>query len=308
MLVHFGTDLIDAEWDSADVCVGTFDGVHLGHQEVISTAVRKARDAERPCVLVTFDRHPAAVLAPHKKPPAVATLEQNLAVFRSLGVPVCVVLHFDEQLASVTAQRFLDEILVGRLKATEAVVGHDFAMGKGREGTAEWLSARIQTTIVPAFQVGGRRVSSSEIRKAVSEGDVVTAALLLGRPFAVQGVVVPGHKLGRQLGFPTINLARSADQVTLGDGIYAAMCRTSLGAFKAAVSQGVRPAVEGTQRTLEAYLIDFPGTSLYGQSVELFLHRRLREERGFASLDELKAQIASDVEQVARVPMQETKT
>ncbi len=306
MLVHFGTDLIDAEWESADVCVGTFDGVHLGHQEVISTAVRKAQAAERPCVLVTFDRHPATVLAPHKKPPAVATLEQNLAVFRSLGVPVCVVLHFDEALASVTAQRFLDEILVGKLRATEAVVGHDFAMGKGREGTTEWLTQHIQTTVVPAFQLGGRRVSSSEVRRAVSEGDVETAALLLGRPFAIQGVVVSGQKLGRQLGFPTINLARSADQVSPADGIYAAFCRTPFGAFKAAVSHGVRPAVHGTKRTLEAYLLDYPGDSLYGRTVELCLHHRLREELNFASLEELRAQIAKDVEQVARVPMPET--
>ncbi len=306
MLVHFGTDLIDAEWDAADVCVGTFDGVHLGHQEVILTAVRRAQSAERPCVLVTFDRHPAAVLAPHKKPPAVATLEQNLSVFRSHGVPVCVVLHFDEALASVTAQRFLDEILVGRLRATEAVVGHDFAMGKGREGTAEWLSGHIQTTVVPAFQVGGRRVSSSEIRKAVSEGDVETAASLLGRPFAIQGVVVPGQKLGRQIGFPTINLARSADQVSPADGIYAALCRTPFGTFKAAVSHGVRPAVSGTKRTLEAYLLDYPGRSLYGQTVELMLHKRLREERDFPSIDDLRVQIARDVEQVAGVPMSET--
>jgi riboflavin kinase/FMN adenylyltransferase len=246
------------------------------------------------------------VLAPHKKPPAVATLDQNLAVFRSLGVPVCVVLHFDEALASVTAQRFLDEILVGRLKATEAVVGHDFAMGKGREGTAQWLSQHIQTTVVPAYQIGGRRVSSSEIRRAVSEGDVGTAALLLGRPFAIQGVVVPGQKLGRQLGFPTINLARSADQVSPADGIYAAMCRTPFGTFKAAVSHGVRPAVSGTKRTLEAYLLDYPGVSLYGQTVELMLHKRLREERDFPSIEDLQSQIAKDVEQVAGVPMSET--
>ena len=127
MLVHFGTDLIEAEWESADLCIGTFDGVHLGHQEVVRTALTKAQSAERTCVLVTFDRHPAAVLAPERRPPAVATLAQNLAVFRSLGVPVCVVLHFDAALSQVTAQQFLDGILVGKLRAQEVVVGHDFA-------------------------------------------------------------------------------------------------------------------------------------------------------------------------------------
>lgn len=306
MLVHFGTDLLQAEWESADVCIGTFDGVHLGHQEVIRTAVKGAQAAERPCVLVTFDRHPAAVLAPSKKPPAVAALEQNLEVFRSLGVPVCVVLHFDELLASVSAQDFLDGILVGKLRATEVVVGHDFAMGRGREGTTEWLSSRIQTTVVPPFELGGRRVSSTEVRRAVAAGEMETAATLLGRPFAVPGVVVPGQKLGRELGFPTINIARSTEQVEPASGIYAGSCETLYGRFRAAVSFGVRPAVAGTTKTLEAYLLEYPGNPLYGTNVELSLVSKLRDEQNFDTLESLRAQIAKDVERVAGMPMPET--
>jgi riboflavin kinase/FMN adenylyltransferase len=306
MLVHFGTDLLSPEWPAADVCVGTFDGVHLGHQKVVSTAVERARAAERPCVLVTFDRHPAAVLAPHRKPPAVATLAQNLSIFESLGVPVCLVLHFDEALANVTAQQFLDEILVKRLRATEVVVGHDFAMGKGRVGTAEWLAERIQTTVVPPFELQGKRVSSTAVRESVAAGDVARAAQLLGRPFSVQGVVVPGQRLGRQLGFPTVNLARSGDQLLPADGIYAGTCRTPQGLYRAAVSLGVRPAVASGTRTLEAHLLEYPGGDLYGQSVELSFVARLRSEMDFGSLADLKAQIARDVEQVAGVPMPET--
>lgn len=306
MLLHFGTDLLRAEWSAADICIGTFDGVHLGHQEVIRTAVRKAHAAERPCVLVTFDRHPAAVLAPHKKPPAVATLDQNLAAFKSLGVPVSVVLHFDERLASVTAQAFLDDLLIDKLRAIEVVVGHDFAMGRGREGDTDWLASRIQTTVVPPFEVGGRRVSSSEVRRAVAGGDLETAATLLGRPFAIQGVVVAGQRLGRELGFPTINIARSGEQVEPATGIYAGWCNTSLGTFRAAVSYGLRPAVSGTSKTLEAYLLDYPGESLYGTIVELGLVTKLRDEQNFDTLDLLKAQIARDVEQVAGMPMPET--
>lgn len=306
MLLHFGTDLLRAEWSAADVCIGTFDGVHLGHQEVIRTAVHRARAAERPCLLVTFDRHPAAVLAPHKKPPAVATLDQNLSVFRSLGVPVCVVLHFDERLASVTAQAFLDELLIDKLRAVEVVVGHDFAMGRGREGDTAWLASRIQTTVVPAFEVGGRRVSSSEVRRAVASGEMETATALLGRPFAIQGVVVAGQRLGRELGFPTINIARSGDQVEPATGIYAGACKTAHGTFRAAVSYGVRPAVAGSAKTLEAYLLDYPGESLYGTTVELGLVSMLREEQNFDTLELLKAQIARDVERVAGMPMPET--
>lgn len=306
MLLHFGTDLVTAEWSAADACVGTFDGVHLGHQEVIRTALARAKSAERPCVLVTFDRHPAAVLAPDKKPPSVGTLEQNLAVFRSLGVAVCVVLHFDQDLANVSAQSFLDEILIGRLHAVELVVGHDFAMGKGRVGDPAWLAQRIATTVVPPFELDGRRVSSTEVRNSVGAGDVENAARLLGRAFAVQGVVVPGQKLGRELGFPTANIAKSTEQVTPADGVYAGVCRTPHGAFRAAISLGVRPAVKGTTRTLEAYLLDYPGEPLYGQAVELAFCERIRDEQDFADLASLKEQIAKDVERAANVPIQET--
>jgi riboflavin kinase/FMN adenylyltransferase len=306
MLVHFGPDLIEAEWDSADVCIGTFDGVHLGHQEVVSTAVRKARAAQRPCVLVTFDRHPAAVLAPARKPPAVATLAQNLAMFERLGVPVCLVLHFDRSLSNVTAQQFLDEILVGKLRAAEVVVGHDFAMGKGREGTPEWLGQRIQTTVVPPFEIEGRRVSSTEVRRSVAEGDVETAARLLGRHFAVQGVVVPGMRLGRKLGFPTANIARSTEQVAPKFGVYAGVCRVAGSSYRAAVNYGTRPAVGGSASTLEAHLLDYAGSELYGQAVELSLVRRLRDEQDFPDLESLSRQIGLDVAEVARVPIPET--
>lgn len=300
MLVHFGTDLLQPEWAEADVCIGTFDGVHSGHRQVIKTAVEKARSSDRVCALVTFDRHPAAVLAPHKVPPAIATLDQNLAAFASVGVPVCVVLHFDLTLANVTASDFLEQILVKKLRASEIVIGHDFAMGKGREGDAAWLKSRIATTIVPAFEIEGRRVSSTEIRRCISEGDVGTAKSLLGRPFAVQGVVVPGQRLGRTIGFPTLNIARSSHLVDLANGVYAGVCRTPNGKFKAAISQGVRPAVGGQGKTLEAYLLDYPGQSLYGAAVELEVHHRLREEQDFPDLDALKRQIESDVEETAR--------
>ena len=143
MIVHFGRELVRAEWNAATVCIGTFDGVHLGHQEVIRTAVERAEAEERPCVLVTFDRHPAHQLAPERKPPAIATLEQNLRMFDRLGVGVCVVLPFDAELSSMSANAFLQEILVETLHAKALVVGHDFAMGKGRVGTASWLSERI---------------------------------------------------------------------------------------------------------------------------------------------------------------------
>lgn len=300
MQVHFGADLLRAEWHQSVACIGTFDGVHLGHQAVIAEALRLAREADLPCILVTFDRHPAAILAPDRCPQAVASLAENLREFERLGVSLAVVLPFTADLSQTTASDFLATILQGKLRADSLVVGHDFAFGKGREGSPEWLAGRIRTTVVPPFELDGRRVSSSEIRRDVTAGRVEAAARLLGRPFEFGGIVVAGEKLGRELGWPTVNLARSFDQVVPAHGIYAGHCETSFGTFRAAISIGTRPAAGGKHRTIEAYLLDYPGHSLYGENVWLRFERRLRDEMDFPSLEHLKLQIASDVEEVAR--------
>lgn len=299
MQVHFGLELLNAEWPSSVVCVGTFDGVHLGHQAVIGRATSLAAKHELPCIVVTFDRHPAHVLAPDRCPKAIASLGENLDQFARIGVGVAVVLPFTKELSQTNAQSFFDDALVGCMKATRLVVGHDFAFGKGREGTPEWLQARIETEVVPPFELHGSRVSSSAVRNAVGEGDIEEATRLLGRPFAVSGIVVAGQRLGRTLGYPTANLARSFDQVMPADGIYAGYATTPHGTFRAAVSIGMRPAVGGKDRTIEAYLLDYPGHELYGRNISVALHRRIREERNFDSLDALKEQIARDVAVVA---------
>ncbi len=299
MQVHFGIDLLHPEWGSAVACVGTFDGVHLGHQTVIRRAVEEARKADLPCVLLTFDRHPAAILAPAKCPKAIAPLQDNLREFENLGVSLSIVLHFDAALSRTPAAEFLSSYLVDAARATSLVVGHDFAMGNGREGDTAWLQQRIPTTVMPPFEIDGHRVSSSEIREAVSAGEVDHAAKLLGRPFAVSGIVVSGQKLGRTLGYPTANLARSFDQVLPRDGVYAGWFECDFGRFKAATSIGTRPAVGGGVRTIEPYLLDYPGHSLYGRSARLELVHRLRDERNFDGLDPLREQIRLDVEQTA---------
>jgi len=257
-----------------------------------------AQAEELPCILVTFDRHPASVLNPSKCPKAVASLQHNLRMFQSLGVAATVVLRFDAELSRMSAERFLREILLGAVKASRVAVGHDFAMGNGREGNPDWLSARVPTFVLPPFEIDGLRVSSSVIRRLVEAGDMVQAAKLLGRSFSIEGIVVGGQKLGRQLGYPTANLARSIDQVMPPNGIYAGRMQTPFGAFMAAVSIGTRPAVGGVERTIESYLLDYPGHSLYGCSVELHLEERLRDELDFPSLGELTAQIESDVDEV----------
>lgn len=301
MTVSFGLGALKAEWPRAVVCVGTFDGVHLGHEAVIKEGVRQARAEELPLVLATFDQHPAAVLAPDKCPPALAPLEENLRRCADLGVAATLVLTFDRELASTPAERFLEDILKGALRADRLVVGHDFAMGKGREGNPDWLATHIPTTVVPPFEIDGHRVSSSNIRRAVAEGDMETATRLLGRPFELAGVIVGGQKLGRTLGYPTANLARAIHGVLPADGIYAAWFACERGRFPAALSIGTRPAVGGGPRSIEAYLMDYDGASLYGLPCTIEVVRRLRPEWDFPSLEALVEQIGRDVEQVRTV-------
>lgn len=301
MLVHVGSESLAAEWDEAVACIGTFDGVHLGHQELIRTTVDKARASECPSLIITFDRHPMAILAPERCPPAVADLAANLECMRNLGVAVAVVLPFDEAIAATSAEAFFDGVLLRRAHAVEMVVGHDFAFGHGRQGTPDWLAKRIPTTVVPPFELSGERVSSSRVRHLVASGDVEAASRLLGRSFAMAGVVVSGQKLGRTLGYPTLNLVRSTRLVTPADGIYAGRAVTPRGEFGAAISIGVRPTVGGESRTIEAYLLDYPGDDLYGAAVTLTFAARLREERHFGSLEELKCQMALDVEQTRQL-------
>ncbi len=295
MQVHFGLGRLRPEWTAAVTCIGTFDGFHLGHQEVVRSAVQLARSKELPVALVTFDRHPAAVLAPSKTPPPIASLEANLAVAKSLGIDLALVLPFDASLSRMSADEFFEAVIVRGLNAQHLVVGHDFAFGNGREGTTQWLENRIQTTVVPPFLVDGDRVSSTVVRQLIQDGKIEPANRLLGRPFEITGFVVAGQQLGRTLGFPTVNLARSFNQVLPTDGVYAAVAETVHGEFQAALAIGLRPAVEGKSRTIEAFLMDYPGDSLYGTSVRLKLLHFVRPELNFPSLAALTDQMAQDV-------------
>lgn len=295
MLVQFGVELVQPEWSGCVVCVGTFDGVHLGHQSLLERAVAIARSKTLPCVVVTFDRHPAHVLRPGNVPPSVGTLEQNVQAIRGFGPALCLILPFDRALAEQSAESFFQGVLVSRLKAEAIVIGHDFAFGHDRQGDANWLAQRIETDVVEPFVIEGERVSSSAVRSSIAAGDVKRSSTLLGRPFSLRGVVVKGQQLGRTIGYPTVNLARVSHQVVPADGIYAGTCTCPSGTYKAAISIGMRPAVNGQHRTVEAYLMNYPGDDLYGAPIEIAFCTRLREELDFPDLESLRLQIAADV-------------
>ncbi len=303
MQVHFGVDSLRLEWPGSVVCLGTFDGVHLGHQEVIQAAVGFARTRGLPPVLVTFDRHPASVLVPDRCPPAIAPLEDNLKMFERLGVGIAVVLAFDRALSHMEADEFWSTVLLGALHCKGIVIGHDFAFGHDRKGTPEWLKQHVETQVVPPFEVSGRRVSSSAIRQAIADGEIHVASKLLGRPFAISGVIVQGEQVGRTIGYPTANLARAIDQVVPANGVYAGIATTPYGSYRAAIGIGVRPTFGDFPRTIEAFLLDYPGESLYGTTMRLEIHHRIRNEIAFKSVEELRDQMARDVEFSRQVEM-----
>jgi riboflavin kinase/FMN adenylyltransferase len=280
------TQLPDVEPRPRRVAVGTFDGVHLGHREVI-------RGAD---TVLTFDPHPLAVIAPQACPPLLTTLERKAELLEGIGVEELVVIPFDKDFAARSAQEFIDEVLVGTLGATHVSVGENFRFGHKAQGDTAMLQAdtRFETRVEPLLEIDGEVVSSSHIRGLVLGGAVMYADRLLGAPFMVQGEVVHGDKRGRELGFPTANLVPRNGYVTPGHGVYA--CRTGNGHI-AAVNVGVRPMfVTGRGELIEAYLIDFEG-DLYGTELRLEFLKRLRGEKRFASVDALIEQMRADVEQ-----------
>jgi len=283
------TRLPEAQPRPRRVAVGTFDGVHLGHREVI-----RGSDT-----VLTFDPHPSAVVSPNASPPLLTTLDRKAELLDGIGVEELVVIPFDKEFASRSAQDFIDGVLVGTLGATRVSVGENFRFGHKAQGDTEMLAAdsRFETHVAPLVEIDGEVVSSSHIRGLVLGGAVMYADRLLGAPFMVQGEVVDGDKRGRELGFPTANLVPRTGYVTPGHGVYA--CRTGDGHI-AAVNVGVRPMfTTGRGELIEAYLLDFDG-DLYGTELRLEFLKRLRGEKRFASVDALVEQMHRDVEQARR--------
>jgi riboflavin kinase / FMN adenylyltransferase len=286
------TYLPDAEPRPRRVAVGTFDGVHLGHREVI-------RGAD---TVLTFDPHPQSVVAPGSAPRLLTTFERKCELIASLAVEELVVIPFDADFAHRSAQDFVDHVLVETLRAEHVSVGENFRFGHKAQGDADMLcdDARFETRVVPLLEVDGEVVSSSHIRGLVLGGAVEYADKLLGEPFRMVGEVVAGDRRGRALGYPTANLVPDSRFVTPGHGVYA--CRAGVEGpdaeawWTAAVNVGVRPQfVTGRGELVEAYLLDFEG-DLYGAELRIDFLKRLRGEKRFASVDELVAQMARDVE------------
>jgi riboflavin kinase/FMN adenylyltransferase len=278
------TKLSDAQPRPRCVAVGEFDGVHIGHREVI-----RGNDT-----VLTFEPHPLAVVRPEAAPRLLTSFDVRVELIASLGVQELVVIPFDEHFAAQSPEEFIDHVLVEKLRATDVSVGENFHFGHRAAGDTAMLAAdpRFRTRVVPLVEVDGEVVSSSHIRGLVSAGDVERASHFLGAPFQLRGEVVPGDRRGRELGYPTANIVPDEALVCPGHGVYAARADGTC----AAVSVGVRPTF-GTGRAVlvEAYLLD-RDVDLYGQVLRIDFLSRLRGERRFETVEALVAQMALDVE------------
>jgi riboflavin kinase / FMN adenylyltransferase len=269
--------------DRRSVAVGTFDGVHLGHREVIAGSD----------TVLTFDPHPVSVVAPQHTPKLLTTPARKAELIASLGVAELVVIPFDAAFAQRTAAEFVDQVLVGALGASKVAIGENFRFGHKAQGDPQLLEAdeRFQTSVHPLLEVDGEIVSSSHIRGLVLAGELAEANRLLGSTFQLCGEVVHGDERGRELGFPTANIVPDDELVCPGHGVYACLADGR----PAAVSIGVRPTFKtGRGELIEAYLLDFDG-DLYGQTLCLEFVERLRGERRFASAEALVDQMHGDV-------------
>ena len=300
-----GGDRVEGALRGAIVALGNFDGFHRGHQAVIGRAVDLARAQGRPAIVATFDPHPARYFKPDLPPFRLTTLDQRARLFAAAGADAMIVLDFDARLAAVTAEGFVADQLVERMGVAGVVTGEDYTFGKGRSGDTATLrtlgeaQGLICEAVAPVSDANGP-ISSSRIREALKRGDTATATGLLTRPFAIEGRVQHGDKVGRTIGYPTANLDMS-DYVRPRYGIYAVRGRLADGrVLDGAANLGIRPSFEPPKELLEPYFFDFSG-DLYGQTIEVDLHSFIRPEAKFDSLDALTTQMAADCAEARRL-------
>ncbi len=288
------------------VAIGVFDGLHLGHQQVIRQAISDARQHEGIAVAVTFDRHPSSVVAPERSPALIYSLSRKLEVLESLRLDSILLLHFDRALSEVSAEEFIRRLAGDSQNLYSVSVGSNFTFGHKRQGNVDLLKT-LGTELhfavhgLAAVSLDGERVSSTRIRKAIATGNLNAASQMLGRPYSLAGQVIEGDKLGRQIGFPTANL-NTAGLLLPPTGVYAVHAEAGGKVHRAVLNIGYRPTLQNPtpQMRVEAHLLDFTG-DLYHRELEIIFVGKLREEQKFASVEDLKRQITRDIEQAHRL-------
>ena len=282
--------------------IGNFDGMHIGHQEIIRGTIARAREEGKQSAVITFQPHPLAVVAPDRVPRQILTPAQKEELIRELGVDALFVVPFSHEFSTWSADRFIDDFLVRALAVSEVRIGRDFCFGAGREGRLAKLEAAgtqhgFRVEGVPDVKLRGMRVSSSLVRDAIRRGALRLVAEALGRTYFVDGRVATGRRLGRKIGFPTINVDPSNELFPSG-GVFVTSCRFESFArsFESVTNIGVRPTLyENYATTIESHILDFD-SNVYGDTVRVYFHRLLRREQRFRSALELTNQIRQDIE------------
>jgi len=293
---------------SRKVClaIGFFDGVHLGHQQIIRQTITDARKHGALALVITFDQHPNTIVAPGRVPPLIYSLPQKLRAIESLGPDATLLIHFDKAFSQKTGEAFIRELACAWSGIQSICVGADFTFGYKRGGNVELLKklgAELKFSVhgMAAVSLDGKIVRSTRIREAIRAGDLDAASQMLGRAYSIAGRVIEGDKLGRKLGFPTANI----DPTGLAlppNGVYAIHAIVAGKTHRAVLNIGTRPTLGNPNPPdrIEAHLLDF-NDDLYGQELEIVFSEKLRDEQKFSSLDELKAQIASDIERAKEI-------
>ena len=293
------------EMRGAIVALGNFDGFHLGHQAVVGEAIAWARAKHRPCIVATFDPHPVRFFKPDTPPFRLTTLDQRAELFAAAGADAMLVFHFDAAMAATSAQDWVTQVIGAQLGAAGVVTGADFTFGRARGGNAALLrdlgrSIGLAARAVGPVSDGDEPVSSSRIRSALQTGDCPEATRLLTRPFAIRGLVQPGDRLGRTIGFPTANMALGTYLRPLY-GIYAVTGHLPDGrTLTGAANLGIRPSFDPPKELLEPHFFDF-AEDIYGQEITVAFHHFLRPEAKFDSLDALTAQMKLDCDEAKRL-------
>ena len=307
MKTLYGIGAVPTDWPASVISIGKFDGVHTGHRAVISELKSLAEHDGLAAVVVTFDRHPLALLSPDDCPIALVSTEQKLDLLAETGIDATLVLEFNESLSSLPPEQFIENILVNSLRARDVLVGRDFRFGAKGAGDVDLLQrlggqygfgVRLIDDVKPD---NIRRVSSTWIRELLSSGDVRAASRLLGHVPAVRGIVVHGAARGHELGFPTANLSPESEGLIPADGVYAGWLTDTGIRYPAAISVGNNPTFEGVpQKQVEAYVLDRE-IDLYDHVVDVSFVERIRGMVAFAGIDPLIAQIRDDVERVREI-------
>ncbi len=301
-IYHSLDEVPDSEGMNVTLTLGVFDGVHLGHRKILDRVGTFFETGVQVTGLLTFDRHPIELLAPEKAPMLLTTMHEKIAALSEFKLTYIILLPFDGELAGMSAERFVEDILVERLHVTKMIVGYDTRFGSGGKGDAKLLVEmgqrwNFKTETVDAVKYGSGPISSTAIRTLLGKGDVQNAAQMLGRPYTIEGKVVKGLGLGRKIGIPTININTEPRKLLPHNGVYCGYCMTPSGRRKAVVNIGVKPTIprEKPTRVVEAHLIDFDG-DLYGNNVVLEFSRVLRPEKKFDNVKGLVVQIRKDIE------------